>query len=85
MIRESSSTYVTTLGTPPSSNLQRGFQSYIMHPLYEQLLTSLKNKEGNDIPIERMTVAYSRPHNLGNLLSYRLLDDSTGPPVSSFV
>ena len=70
---------------PPSSKLQRGFSSYIMHPDYEKLLTSIPNNDGHNIPVERMTVAYSRPHNLGNLLSYRKLDDSTGPPVSSFI
>ena len=70
---------------PPSAKLQRGFSSYIMHPPYEKHLTTIKNAEGHAIPIERMTVAYSRPHNLGNLLSYRKLDDSTGPPVSSFL
>ena len=70
---------------PPSAQLQRGFQTYIMHPQYERLLTSIKNIEGHPIPIQRMTVAYSRPHNLGNLLSYRQLDKSTGPPVSSFL
>ena len=70
---------------PTSSTLQRGFASYIMHPQYEKQLTSIRNNEGHNIPIERMTVAYSRPHNLGNLLSYRKIDKSTGPPVSSFI
>ena len=70
---------------PPSFQLQRGFSSYIMHPDYEKVLTSIPNNEGEPIPIERMTVAYSRPHNLGNLFSYRKLDNSTGPPVSSFI
>ena len=70
---------------PPSSQLQRGFATYIMHPPYERPLTSIKNNEGYDIPIEKMTVAYSRPHNLGNLLSYRKLNASTGPSVSSYI
>ena len=56
-----------------------------MHPDYEKVLSSIPNNEGEPIPIEHMTVAYSRLHNLGNLLSYRNLDDSTGPPVSSFI
>ena len=47
----------------------------------EKNLTSIPKNEGDPIPIERMTVAYSQPYNLGNLLSYRNLDDSTGPPV----
>ena len=70
---------------PPSSKLQKGFSSYIMHPRYEKHLTSITNTDGHNIPIERMTVAYSRPHNLGNLLSYRKIDKSNGPPVSSFI
>ena len=70
---------------PTSYQLQQGFRSYVMHPDYEKILSSITNNEGEPIPIERMTVAYSRPHNLGNLLSYRNLDDSTGPPVSSFI
>ena len=56
-----------------------------MHPDYEKKLSSITNNEGEPIPIARMNVAYSRPHNLGNLLSYRNLDNSTGPPVSSFI
>ena len=56
-----------------------------MQPEYEKPLTSIKNRDGAAIPIQRMPVAYSRPYNLGNLLSYRLLDNSTGPPVSSFI
>lgn len=67
---------------PPSARLQHGFSNYIMHPEYEKPLTSINNRDGQAIPVQRMTVAYSRPFNLGNLLSYRLLDNSTGPPVS---
>ena len=40
--------------------------------------------DGKDIGVNKLTVAYNRPLNLGNILSYRNIDKLTGPPVSSF-
>jgi hypothetical protein len=34
--------------------------------------------------IDRLIISYHRPPNLGNMLSYRKLATTTGPPVSSF-
>ncbi len=38
-----------------------------------------------NIPVEQLTVAWHRPPNLGNLLSYRKLHNRTGLKVSSFI
>ena len=56
-----------------------------MQTKYKRIFTSIKNRGVHDILFKKMTAAYSHPHNLGNLLSYRELDDSNGPPVSLFV
>ena len=68
---------------PKSSIIQRAWKRYIFHPAYEKRLTSLQNEEGALIPLDRLCVAYSRPRNLGNLLSYRTLTHNTAPSVSS--
>ena len=68
---------------PPSFHLQELWKRHIFHPPYEKQLTSVVNNNGNELEIEKMIIAYSRPRNLGNLLSYRNLHTSNGPPVSS--
>ncbi len=45
----------------------------------------LTNQQGYDVPIERLTIAWHRPPNLGNLLSYRKLENRTGLNLSSFI
>ena len=71
--------------SPPSYLLQEIWKRHIFHPPYEKVLTSVVNNIGKDIEIEKMIIAYSRPRNLGNLLSYRNLHSSNGPPVSSIL
>ena len=48
-------------------------------------LSTIYNHEGGSINTTKLTVAYSRTFNLGNLLTYRLLDVGDGPPASSYV
>lgn len=69
---------------PPSSALQRSWKRYVAQPPFSPPLRALLNHEGYPIGLERMIVAYKRPPNLGNLLSYRQLPTDSGPPVSSY-
>jgi hypothetical protein len=45
----------------------------------------LTNQQGYDVPIEQLTNAWHHPTNLGNLLSYRKLENRTGLNLSSFI
>ena len=55
---------------PPSSTIQHLWRQHVAHPLDQEPLHALTNTGGNWIPISKLTVAYSRSGNLGNLLSY---------------
>ena len=70
-------------GNQSSSKLQHVWKDTIAAPRGRCLLQHCKNK--NEVPMElkRMTVAYSRQLNIGNLLSYRKLPVS-GPSASSY-
>ena len=72
-------------GDPPSRDLQQIFSDRISAPPYGRPLAQVRNRDGFRIGIDRMIVAYSRPRNLGNLLSSRVLDERKGPLVSSYV
>ena len=69
---------------PTSSTLQTIWNSTIIRPPGDFHISTVENLHGHPIEIERMTVAYSRPPNLGNLLSARNLHLTTGLPVSSY-
>ena len=69
---------------PPSSTLQQTWIDNILSPSDSPHITTLKNNTGGKIRLKQMTVAYSRPPNLGNLLSSRNLHLTTGLPVSSY-
>lgn len=69
---------------PPSKDIQRTWKNNISAPLYSKPLAEIKNHNRVPIGIDRMIIAYSRPPNLGNILSYRKLDDTNGPPVSQY-
>ena len=56
---------------PPSATIQRLFRETFAHA---------PNRTG----IDRLIIAYSRSRNLGEILSYRQITVSNGPPVSSF-
>ena len=71
--------------SPPSFQLQELWKRHVFHPPFEKELTAVQNIDSNELEIEKMIIAYSRPRNLGNLLSYRNLQISKGPPVSSML
>ena len=54
---------------PPLSNIQSLLQDIIATPSDAKKLTNLTNYSGHKIPISKLIVAYSRPPNLGDLLS----------------
>jgi hypothetical protein len=56
---------------PPSPHIQSLRRSIIATPFDAEKLANLKNYSGHRIPISKLIVAYSRPPNLGNLLSCR--------------
>ena len=68
----------------PSSAIQRQWCKLFSECSFGLPLHMLTNQHGNRIPIDRLIVCYSRPPNLGNLLSYRQLQVLDGPPVSSY-
>jgi hypothetical protein len=69
---------------PPSKAIQHGWHHYIAEPPYTRPLAQVKNYARQPLCINRLIVAYNRPLNLSNLLSYRKLKPNTGPPVSSY-
>ena len=69
---------------PPSHDIQRLWKSLVAEPPNSMPLVNIRNYCGVRIDVERKIMAYNRPPNLGNLLSYRRLKDNAGPPVSSF-
>jgi hypothetical protein len=69
---------------PSSSQLQHVWKEQLLTPRYKQPLFVIRNKDRAPIGIRRMIVAYNRPPNLGNFLSYRNITVQNGPPVSSY-
>jgi hypothetical protein len=69
---------------PTSYEIQRAWRETIYCPDQCRTLASYHSHEGTSIARQRMILCYSRPHNLGNLLSYRNINTGTGPPVSSY-
>jgi len=59
---------------PPAREIQNLWRTHLFMPLGEPPLNHLTNREGYRIPIKKLTVAYSRAPNLGNLLSCRKLN-----------
>ena len=69
---------------PKAYELQQLWQDHIIQPPDDIHISDVINTHGHPIELQKMTVAYSRPRNLGNLLSSRNLHLTTGPPVSSY-
>lgn len=69
---------------PPAREIQRRWREHIAAPSRSTPLPFLRNHHDFRIHLNRMIVCYHRPPNLGNLLSYRQIEDRNGPPVSSF-
>jgi len=70
---------------PSSRRIQRLWRHHVLQPSWERPLWLLKNDNGHPIGVRQLCVAYSRPPNLGNLFSYRKIDNLAGPPVSSYL
>ena len=68
-----------------SKTIQKLWAERVANPPDQPSLNCLTNAQGYNIPIEQLTIAWHRPPNLGNLLSYRNLNNRTGLKVSSFV
>eukprot|EP00957_Ditylum_brightwellii_P091665 6979892-Ditylum_brightwellii.AAC.1 len=64
-----------------SYKYQQVFTKTIKKPHYHQFLSSLCNVGDTKINIDCIVVAHSRPHNLGDLLSYNRLDAHINPPA----
>ena len=58
---------------PPSSTIQDIWRKTVLTPLMKPPLYHLRNRDGHLIDIKRLTIAYSRAPNLGNILSCRIL------------
>ena len=58
---------------PPASTIQRIWRRHILTPHRAPPLYHLRNKDGCQVNIHKLTIAYSRAPNLGNLLSCRKL------------
>ncbi len=54
---------------PPSTYIQQLWRTHITLPPNNTELTNLTNKYGHKIPINKLTITYSRAPNIGNLLS----------------
>ena len=72
------------ISNPKSYELQQAWKENILQPTGDTHVTTVCNRHGHPLECTKMTVAYSRPRNLGNLLSSRNLHLTTGPPVSSY-
>ena len=75
---------------PTNSAIQYAWRNTVSQPPGEVPLSDLRFNPPNSFqsfPFEtnRLIVCYHRPPNLGNLLSYRKITSTTGPPVSSFL
>ena len=56
---------------PDSRTIQKIFRNTILHPPGKEHINQVRNHEDEKIPIDQLTIAYSRHHNLGNLFSVR--------------
>jgi hypothetical protein len=68
---------------PSSKDLQRLWRNTVFEPPGLRPVNEIPNDKDNFFLFRRMIVAYTRPLNLGNLLSYCKIVDWTGPPASS--
>jgi hypothetical protein len=72
---------------PPSALIQQTWQTAFMNPLHQPHINQLDDRvrgRPKRYRFGRMTVAYHRQPNLGNLLSYRKVKPQGGPPVSTY-
>jgi hypothetical protein len=73
------------LGQWVDETLESLWRDVVATPKGHTPLHCLTNQQGYDVPIERLTITWHHPPNLGNLLSYRKLENCTGLKVLSFI
>jgi hypothetical protein len=69
----------------PSSALQHAWHTHVATPTSTRPLREVKNHNGTECNVERISIAHNSPFNLGNLLSYPKLKPNSSPPVSSYL
>ena len=69
---------------PNRHTIQQLWNSTVARPTHQPPLHNIKNLHGQPSNIDCLTVAYSRPPNIGNLLSVRKIQ-GRGVPVSSYI
>jgi hypothetical protein len=70
---------------PSSKSIQKLWRDLVAMPNGQTFLHFLTNQQGYGVPIERITIAWHHPPNLGNLFSYRELMNCTGLKVLPFI
>ena len=70
---------------PDSRIIQQTWRDTILQPAGKDHINQVKNMEDQRIPIDQLTIAYSRPPNFGNMFSVRKFHKKRGPNVSSFI
>eukprot|EP00956_Cyclotella_meneghiniana_P010040 scaffold13845_cov42-Cyclotella_meneghiniana.AAC.4 len=70
---------------PPSSTVQQLWREHMLHPIGLTPLNHVENDCKERIPIDRLTIAYSRAPNFGNMFSVRKIRKHPGTNVSSFI
>ena len=63
---------------PPAKDIQQLWQRHIARPHDGVPLYQLRNRDGYPLDIDKLTIAYSRAPNLGNILSCRKLHVKIG-------
>lgn len=69
---------------PAPHEIQKIWKETLYTPPFGRPLASYKTGTTGTIGNLRMITCFSRPPNLGNLLSYRKINTGSGPPVSSY-
>lgn len=69
---------------PSSQEIQRLWRQHVANPPGRFPLATLENYQGAPVPIDQLTIAYSRHPNLRNIMSVRKLHNR-GREVSSFL
>ena len=69
---------------PTARDLQQAWQQTVATPPNDVPLSNLKNIDGINVPIQSLTIAYSRPTNLRNQFSIRNIENR-GRAVSTYL
>ena len=71
---------------PKPTEIQKIFRRWIYTGIGQQPipLPNIKNHLGHQLGFNRLIIAYSRPRNIGNIMSPRRFDVTPGPTVSEY-